>query len=310
MNTPHGNIEYRYYEIPSDTYVLPLLGQHWIIHHTSGVDPEHFHNYLEVGYCYYATGEMVLPAQHYALAADCVCIVPENQVHCTACAPGSKSHWEYLYIDVEAFLHAQYPERPDFVLNVCTTINRSALFLYKKEGKALGMLVRELLDECRQKRLHYQEVLCGLLHAFLIRLYRLQASEGKRLFLEKGTKKSVDHAVHYITAHYSRPIRIAELADACFMSETNFRRNFHRAMNMSPLAYINLVRVEMSCKMLRTTTLPMKDVAVKNGFATISSFNRIFKALTGVSPSQWKKATAYHERKLQKQNVIPLPGCL
>ena len=44
-------IEYRYYEIPSDEYVLALLGESWV--QSYGADTEnllHFHNYMEIGY--------------------------------------------------------------------------------------------------------------------------------------------------------------------------------------------------------------------------------------------------------------------
>ena len=49
------NVEFRYYEIPQGMPVLPLLGEKWITRY--GADPMHFHNYLELGYCYSGKGD-------------------------------------------------------------------------------------------------------------------------------------------------------------------------------------------------------------------------------------------------------------
>ena len=59
-------MEYRYYEIPADTYVLPLLGKGWEQEYGVGIrDMLHFHNYMEIGYCYHGDGELISEDRTY-----------------------------------------------------------------------------------------------------------------------------------------------------------------------------------------------------------------------------------------------------
>ena len=54
-------IEFRYYEIPQNEPCMALLGEAWI--RPYGMDSLHFHNYMEIGFCYDGIGEVVLDEQ-------------------------------------------------------------------------------------------------------------------------------------------------------------------------------------------------------------------------------------------------------
>ena len=45
-------MEFRYYQMPAGSPILALLGQKWVQNYGNDVDYLHFHNYLEIGFCY------------------------------------------------------------------------------------------------------------------------------------------------------------------------------------------------------------------------------------------------------------------
>ena len=92
------------------------------------------------------------------------------------------------------------------------------------------------------------------------------------------------------------------------MSETHFRRIFEACMNMSPVDYINLVRVQKACDLMKKTNDSMDIVAQKVGFATTSTFNRNFKKILNTSPYQWKISPKNYERKLLNYNISARKG--
>lgn len=49
-------MELRYYKMPEGSPILALLGQKWIQNYGNDVDYLHFHNYLEIGFCYEGQG--------------------------------------------------------------------------------------------------------------------------------------------------------------------------------------------------------------------------------------------------------------
>jgi AraC-like DNA-binding protein len=98
------------------------------------------------------------------------------------------------------------------------------------------------------------------------------------------------------------------LAYLCHMSETHFRRLFAEYMNMAPVEYINLVRVQMACENMKKANDSMNDIAIKSGFESTSTFNRNFKRIVGTTPYQWKKDPYNYESKLLLFNISAAKG--
>ena len=53
-------MEFRYYQMQDGSPILALLGEKWEQNYGRDVDYLHFHNYLEIGFCYSGEGELVL----------------------------------------------------------------------------------------------------------------------------------------------------------------------------------------------------------------------------------------------------------
>ena len=82
---------------------------------------------------------------------------------------------------------------------------------------------------------------------------------------------------------------IEELAIMCNMSLSTFNRAFKKEFSASPVKYINQQRVNKAKDLLHDLTLSMADIAYEIGFNDPLYFSRIFKRLTGRSPSQFRK---------------------
>ena len=121
---------------------------------------------------------------------------------------------------------------------------------------------------------------------------------------EKGKiTNMISRAVDYISQCYMEDIRIGDLAKACHISETHFRRVFTSYMHMSPLEYINKVRIQTACEILKKTDESIADIAYKCGFTTNSTFNRNFRQLMGMSPAEWRKRPENYEQQLLKFDI-------
>lgn len=94
-------------------------------------------------------------------------------------------------------------------------------------------------------------------------------------------------AAIYMSQHYNENISIAQLAQICNISETHFRRLFKKNFSISPLKYLNLIRIRESCVLLSRKPFQISEIAEMTGFQTLSSFNRQFKEIMGESPTKW-----------------------
>lgn len=302
------DIQYRYYEMPPDSHVLALLGAGWIRAYGSDLDALHFHNHLEIGYCHGGCGIMEYGDDEHPFKAGSFTVIPPNFLHNTMSASGTKSRWEYLFIDAKSFLEERSPDRPDRVTRGLRRIYSSALLLNHDTHPALAELVLGIMAEQRGQDEFYRQATHGLLDALLVHVARIHPKPREHGEVDSGHIFALQPALDYAGAHYREKVMISDMAEACHLSETHFRRRFTETMRMPPLAYLNLVRIEQACRLLHTTQESIQDIAVQAGFSTITSFNRNFKDVTGVTPLQWRRDTAYHQTQLERQGVMVYEG--
>lgn len=106
--------EFRYYRIPDNQTMMALLGEKWRQTYGRDIDYLHFHNYLEIGYCYEGRGTIVLGEDEYPFRGGGeFTAIPRNYLHTTNSELGNVSYWEYLFVDVEKLLKKWFPDRQD-----------------------------------------------------------------------------------------------------------------------------------------------------------------------------------------------------
>jgi len=92
----------------------------------------------------------------------------------------------------------------------------------------------------------------------------------------------------HIDAHLGDTIQIATLAEHFGVSERTLTRRFTAATGLAPQAYLQLVRVNLAQRLLETTSEPVESVRRAVGYADSSAFRRVFKQITGLSPSEYR----------------------
>ena len=93
--------EFRYYQMPENRVLFALLGEKWRQQYGRDINYLHFHNYLEIGYCYEGSGYMTLGEKEISYHGGMFTVIPKNYLHTTNSMPGKLSSWEYLFVDVE-----------------------------------------------------------------------------------------------------------------------------------------------------------------------------------------------------------------
>ena len=79
---------------------------------------------------------------------------------------------------------------------------------------------------------------------------------------------------------------VARLARVSGVSEAHFARSFKHAFGVPPHRYLLTRRIERAKALLRDTDLPVTDIAFQTGWNSLGTFGRIFRDITGESPSE------------------------
>jgi transcriptional regulator GlxA family with amidase domain len=93
----------------------------------------------------------------------------------------------------------------------------------------------------------------------------------------------------WLENHYPQQITLQQLATKANMSERTLLRRFKNATQQTPFAYLQSVRVEAAKKQLETENDSLDTITNAVGYEDLSSFTRLFKSYTGLSPSQYRK---------------------
>lgn len=310
-------IELRFYEIPQNEYVLALLGENWIRDYGHDEVNLHFHNLMEIGVCHNGTGELILDEEHLPYQPAMLSVIPYNYPHLTISnIKEGPSYWEYLFFDPVQIIAEMYAGNELLQREMLEKMNRKALFVHEWEYRNLSLLVKMIMEEMRNPRTHYKDSVRGLLYALVTEIIRMNDQDERKVepdVIRGGSTKNsgvtqIAAALDYVRLEYVHLIRVEELAKACHMSETHFRRVFEACMNMSPVDYINLVRIQKACDLMKKSNDSMDIVAQKVGFTTTSTFNRNFKKFLNTSPYQWKINPENYERKLLNYNISARKG--
>lgn len=98
----------------------------------------------------------------------------------------------------------------------------------------------------------------------------------------------IQRAVLYINDHYHTDISRSAVAGQAGMSASHFSRMFRKVMGMSYQEYVNSKRITTAMKLLCTSPRSITEIAISLGFADTTGFGRIFKKLTGHTPSAYR----------------------
>ena len=96
--------------------------------------------------------------------------------------------------------------------------------------------------------------------------------------------------VEYIDHHVEDPISLGQLASMCALSEYHFARMFRQSFGVPPHQYLLARRLARAQTLLRSSSLPLGEVALRCGFSSASHFNQRFRQAMGATPGEYRQA--------------------
>lgn len=304
------SVELRFYEVPQGESVLALMGESWNRVYGHEENKLHFHNLMEIGICHRGEGMLSLDEEEYHYTTGTISIFPENYPHLTVSDGENKNFWEYLFFDPRLVIAELYPDNSIAQAKIMEALNKKPFMLNQNEDKGISTLIDMIMEEMREQRPYYRSVVRNYLTNLVFEIMR-KSSELNHYGESQSKATSamqITSALDYINKNYAGALKAKDLADVCNMSETHFRRLFEEYINMSPMDYVNLIRIQKACDIMKKSDASMDEVAVQCGFATTSTFNRNFKKFLDTSPYQWKLNPTTYERKLLNYHITALKG--
>lgn len=108
-----------------------------------------------------------------------------------------------------------------------------------------------------------------------------------------STRQSEDAVIgrcqSWIADHYAQPAPVAGMTEQSGLAERSFQRRFKLATGMTPIEYVQTLRIEEAKHLLETTEAPVEAVAGEVGYDDAAFFSRMFRRAVSLSPAQYRR---------------------
>ena len=243
----------------------------------------HLHTHLEIFYFESGTGYFEYRGKLYPIKANDLLVVDSKQ------------------------LHVQYSEKQNVPLvYYCIAVDNLHLkgrstnslsgkgFLLHNFDNRNNIIYRNILrlvDELHERRNNYATKVTAIFSEILVDTVRLTPETDPAEYSEShiSNKKFLNDVKEYISQHYAEDITLEDLAKISYMNKSYFHHQFKKFFNVSPMRYLNLVRIERSKLLLAATDDSVTQIASEVGIDNPVYFTELFTKTIGVSPTSYRK---------------------
>lgn len=162
---------------------------------------------------------------------------------------------------------------------------RGRIHPFAKESTAIRLLLK-LYGDAKGARLNGPVDQSVRIYEWLVHVWDYVVRGGQ-------PDSSVDaelfpRAVQFMKDNLRKPIALQDIADSEQLSKYHFCKQFRLKLGMSPIAYLNKLRIEQAVSLLSTTSLSVADIAGMTGFDTPGYFTKVFRRIVGGTPTEYR----------------------
>lgn len=267
----------------------------------------HWHKEIELIYVRSGTCSLSITDQTFLAQAGDLAVCESGMIHYSD-SHGMDNVLDFIIFDTSIL--GPIFQNPGFVRPLVT---KAELTQYGLSGQ-LDALIDTVSRELEQKKPFYQEVVSSSIQTFWALLKRCHPRMDAEHLPDDRRSRTLDELqdlLTYIDAHYADNITLEYAASRMNFSNSHFSKTFKKLMGINFVTYLNLVRVEQAASELRNTEKKITDIALSCGFNNSRTFNRVFKDITGCTPSEFLllsdpdvyKRTYYNRRSAEKEFV-------
>jgi AraC-like DNA-binding protein len=136
-------------------------------------------------------------------------------------------------------------------------------------------------------KLEIDQLVMEMIERVLMRITEYQPDPKINARLKKNHLRTIERAKEFITREFSNDISLMDIAGYCHVSPFHFSRIFKIFTSYSPHQFLLSIRLKNAELLLKTTSLPVADVAFTSGFNSIQYFTTAFRQKYNCPPAKF-----------------------
>lgn len=263
------------------------------------VDVLHSHEFIELVYVLSGEAVHTVGSKQYTVRCGDVVLINSGTVHkFTPVKDAVESFVAYDLMFVPDFFDAMSIKMSSFEsLKHCFLFysmfpaedsELPDMHISGKKYSDYGELFTKIYHEFKGQEKGHIELIRAYVIELVIKLFRDIEREGA-VSLSQSKADTVRRAVAFIKDNYSGNLSVGEIAAKVFLGPDYFRKLFREVTGSSVSSFVQMLRIDEACRLLKTTNEPIKDIGARIGYSDQKSFYQAFKKRTGKTPKEYRE---------------------
>lgn len=254
-------------------------------------DEYHFHHELQITYFVRGYGKCIIGDQISQFKEGDLFVIGSNLPHVFKSDKDfyEKNHpncyAQSIIINTDAFSR-ELLSKPEFddLKQFISHSNYGLKYSISDKPNILNLFNKTIKSKGLQKIISSLSLIMKLNH-------HINSNSLNRIGYEskEGDNYVLNKVFQYSLNNYHKEITLDEIAHLANMSKTNFCRFFKKRTRKTFMVFLNEVRIQEACKLLRSSDANISEIAYQAGFNNLSNFNRQFKKVVLCSPNEYRK---------------------
>jgi len=247
----------------------------------------HQHKEIQISYVVEGQGKLFVSDSVHGFAPSDIFVIGGNTPHLfQSIKNGTSSHMISVFFTKESFGNG-FLEIPELKEVQEFLLISEHSFRVTTEVESVKKLLENLKDSSGlEKFIYFLRLIKTLNYAKTLPLTNYISA--KKISNEEGHRMRL--IFDYVVNNFHDEIKLNHVAGLIHMTPNAFCRFFKQRTNKTFFEFVIELRIEHACQLtLSSETLSMAEIAHKSGFMTVSNFNRKFKKLKGIVPTEYRK---------------------
>ena len=239
----------------------------------------HWHSRHE--FCYVIEGEcsFYVNGQTYHASAGDLLFFKSGDIHRYI------SNDEHFICYISTFIPTIVYENDYKLCMPKTFISKSELVESGLHGRVLETFdtMYEEYEKCDK---YWEAIVKSCLANMFYLLSRSFENESVTLIKDVNKFEKFQQVIDYLNKNYTEDISLEDISSLLNYSLSNTSSLFEKFIGMNFKKYLDSIRVQKSVEMIRNSDETITEIAMKNGFNNVRTFNNVFKSITGMTPME------------------------
>lgn len=253
----------------------------------SNVAQWHFHPEYEIVYISNGRGKRhIASSLSYFEDGDLIFLGP-NLPHYGFCNEMKEEHIEVVVQLKEDFLGSEFLTKPEMAsIRQLFQRAKTGLSFHGNVKKEIGQQLLELTElDNFKKTVHLLDILQNLADA---KDYSSLGAKGIAIEVQAQDQQRMDTIYQFVQQNFQNTISLTEVAEQVNMTVPAFCRYFKKLTHSTFTQFLNEYKISHACQLLGEADMTILAVSLESGFNNLSHFNKQFKEVTALTPSEYR----------------------